>query len=307
MNSTIRELENERQSVYKVYSKNNRISILLYVLGITIAVIGVVLGDIFAIFGILLAITSFIIGIIFGAKVTKVTKPFRLKFKTTLIKALLDDLYDDVIYKPEQSIPLDVILSTGLVKRPDRHKSEDLIRCVYEGVKIQSSDFVLEERHTYYDSKGRRHTSYQTYFSGRWIIFRFERKFKNALRILEKNWLGFAVTPKGFKKIETESIAFNKKFLLESTDQQHALYIVTPSMIEKLQEFEKTMGGTVSMLFQGNELHIALNFNHDSLEPKLKYPLTDEVLKSYRFETDFMAAIINEFGLSKDKFMSNQQ
>ena len=36
-------------------------------------------------------------------------------------------MYDDVIYQPEQSIPLDVILKTGLVKRPDRHKSEDLI------------------------------------------------------------------------------------------------------------------------------------------------------------------------------------
>lgn len=304
MISSLNQLEEERKVVYKVYSKNIRISILFYVLAVVGITVSMILGYNYVIFGIFLSVALFIVGIIFGAKATKATKPFRKKFKTTLVKALLDDMYDDVIYQPEQSIPLDVILKTGLVKRPDRHKSEDLIMCEYQGVKIQSSDFVLEERHVYYDSKGHRHTSYQTYFRGRWLIFRFKREFKQALRILEKTWLGFAVTPKGFKKIETESIAFNKKFLLESTDQQHALYIVTPSMIEKLQEFEKTMGGTVSMLFQGNELHIALNSNHDSLEPKLKNPLTEEVLKSYRFETDLMAAIINEFGLSKDKFMN---
>lgn len=301
----IEQLEQERSAIYKVYSKNSRISLVFIILGVAIAIISALFGENVVIFGVIIGMVLFIIGIIFGALATTKSKPFIKKFKRELISVLLEDMYENVMYSPEDSLNLSRVLGTGLVKQPDRYKGEDLVTCQYKGVKIQACDFHMEERHVTYDSKGNRHVSYQTFFKGRWLIFRFDEAFKHQVRILEKSWLGFSIAPRGFKKVETESIAFNKKFLMESTDPQHAFYIVTPSMIEKLLEFESMMGGTVSLLYRDDELHIAINNNSNSLEPRLKYPLNEETLKMYQSETDLMAVLVNEFGLSKDKFMND--
>ncbi len=301
----IEQLEQERQAIYSVYAKNSRISIIFIIAGAAIAILSALFGETVVVFGIIIGMILFVIGIIFGAIASSKSRPFTKKFKLNLIKALLEEMYQNVYYNPEDSLNLSRVLATGLVKQPDRYKGEDLVTCEYKGVKIQACDFHMEERHVTYDSKGNRHVSYQTYFKGRWLIFKFDEAFKDQVRILEKSWLGFSIAPKGFKKVETESIAFNKKFLMESTDPQHAFYIVTPSMIEKLLEFESMMGGTVSLLYRGDELHIAINNNSNSLEPRLKYPLNEENLKRYQSETDLMAVLINEFGLSKDKYMND--
>ncbi len=301
----LEQLEQERRAIYQVYKKNNTIGLILVIIGVASILLSAVVPD--DMIGIPFAIgfVLLLIGVVFASIGASKSKPFVKKFKTQLINVLLNDMYEKVTYNPDDALNISRILSTGLVKTPDRYKGEDLINCEYKGVKIQTSDYHMEERHVHYDSKGNRHVTYQTIFRGRWLIFTFDEAFKDSVRILEKSWLGFAVSPKGFKKVETESIAFNKKFLLESTNPQHAFYIVTPSMIEKLLEFEKMMGGTVSLLYRGNELHVAINNNINSLEPRLKFELNDETIKLYKSETDLMAVLVNEFGLSRDKYMND--
>jgi uncharacterized protein (DUF58 family) len=77
MISSLNQLEEERKVVYKVYSKNIRISILFYVLAVVGITVSMILGYNYVIFGIFLSVALFIVGIIFGAKAIKATKPFR--------------------------------------------------------------------------------------------------------------------------------------------------------------------------------------------------------------------------------------
>ncbi len=298
-------LELERQQVYKEQQKYVKMAIPFIAGAVILIVIGVILhtqmsgiGMVFFLLGALLVIVSIVINSIGFSKST----PFKKTFKKKVIETMLKNKYDNVDYRPDQSLPLNQILSTGLVKRPDRWRGEDYIAAQFKGVDITVSEFKLEDRRTRTDSKGRTTTYYETYFLGRWFIFKFHRNFEHQLRIIEKNFFGFSFSPKGFSKVETESIGFNKKFLVETTDKHHAFYIITPSMIEKIGTVEQAFSGSISMLWRGNELHIAVNDNKNALEPKISQPLNDAGIKMYSRETDVMGDIIEYFGLNRSKF-----
>lgn len=299
MTTKLTALEQERQTVYKTYKDNNKKGIYFLLIAIVIFVIGIATELYLICF---LAAIPMVVASVFWSKATGAKSKFVKNFKYQVIKTLLEDLYENVIYAPNEFISLPRILDTRLVKRPDRHTGEDYISVTYKGVEVEVSEFDLKERRVRSDGK---HTQvyYETYFRGRWMIFKFANQFKDSIRIIEKSFLGFSSAPSGFKKIETESIEFNKRFNVVTTDHQHALYIITPAMLEKLQQLERAFHGHISFLFRGNELHIAINDGKNTFEPKISQPLTDETLKKYRDDTDIMAMIINEFRLSTTKFM----
>src|SRR5690606_23503818 len=143
-----------------------------------ILAIGFVVGILFdEIFFIILGIIGVITSGIFATIGVNKTKPFRSKFKSEVITTLLKQKYDDVLYNPTGTIDLGEILSTSLVKHPDRWQGEDFVSASYNGVPFRVSEFKLEERHVYRDSKGNTRVTYETYFQGRWYIFKFKRNF----------------------------------------------------------------------------------------------------------------------------------
>lgn len=298
-------LELERQRIYKEQQKYVKIAIPFIIVAVILIVLGVFFhiqmnrsGIVFFVLGAALVFVAIIINSIGYSK----ANPFKKTFKKQVIETMLKNKYEKVEYMPEHSMGLNQILSTGLVKRPDRWHGEDYITGQFKGVNFTVSEFKLEDRRTTTDSKGRTTTYYETYFLGRWFVFQFNRNFEHQLRIIEKNFFGFSFAPKGFSKVETESIGFNKKFSIESTDKQHAFYIITPSMIEKIITVEEAFSGSISMLWRGNELHIAVNDSRNTLEPKISRPLDDEGIKFYSREIDIMGDIIEYFGLNRVKF-----
>ncbi|MBN3490684.1 DUF3137 domain-containing protein [Acholeplasma equirhinis] len=297
-------LEQERQAIIAKQKKATKLAIPFYIIGAVLLVISFLTelqgGSLPIMF--FIGIALLIVGFIIQVSSQAASKPFREKFKSQVILTLLKNRYEDVMYFPNQAINLQEILSTGLVKSPDRWNGEDYISGTYKNIKFRVSEFKLEERHVTRDSKGNTHVTYQTYFRGRWFIYKFPKRFAHQIRIVEKSFLGFNFAPSGFKKIETESIEFNKKFSVQSTDQHHAFYIITPMMIERLQQLEASFKGELSMLWRGDELHIAINDSTDRLEPKLSIPLNDEGVKLYDKDIVIISEIVDRFGLDRVKF-----
>lgn len=297
-------LEKERQTIYaemKKYQKSGFIIGGIGILFLIISVLGFENLSVLFVFGIILFIVAVIVVSIGESK----AKPFKKSFKERVIRTLLESYYDELIYEPSIGIPIDKILSTQLVKKPDRYHLEDYISASYKKVKFQVSDIKLEERQVYRDSKGRTHVRYVTYFKGRWFIFKFERQFKDSLRVVEKGLLNYMTSLNGLEKVETESIEFNKKFSVQSTDKAHAFYIITPKMIENIMALEQGFRGHISFLWRNNELHIAVNDSVNTLEPKISQPLTDEGIKFYLPDIIIMKEIIEVFGLNRSKYMSS--
>ena len=283
------------ETVEKVKQENKKAFIILAV-AILVIILGVlteVAPIVFIGFGVLVVAVVF-----FGKGFSHISK-YNKQIKSKLITTLLSDAYEDVYYDPNGGVSLNNILKTDTVKRPDRYSFEDYFRASYKGVQFETSDLDFKERVRHQDSKGNTYYTYETYFKGRWITYRFEREFKEGLKIIESR---FGFNKKGFEKMDTESIEFNKKFTIYTTSQEYGFYQITSSMIEKLLNLEKMHKGQIVYCFMDNELHIGINDRKDYLEVSYKKPLNEEGLKEVIDDIELIAAIVNEFRLDGDKF-----
>ena len=239
-----------------------------------------------------------IVPIFFVLKAQSYANKFKETIKNELVHLVLNDKFDDVYYDRHQSIPQGVIDQTGLVKRPDRFSGEDFIKGTYKGVSFEVSDVTLRERQEHVDSKGHRTVTYPVYFKGRWYVYKFPKTFKGTLKICETH----PNNAKGLEKLDTESMAFNKKFKLYASDKQYAFYHLTPIMMEKLLELEKLHRGSIYFYYTGNELHIGVNDSQDYLEIPFRKAIDEKAMKAFEGDVDLIPAIINELKLTSDKF-----
>lgn len=248
-------------------------------------------------FIIVFSIVAIVVGSVYFSKSSQAHKTFRDIVKGSIIKDLLDDVFEDVTYDHKNAINISRINETGMLKEPDRVQGEDYVKAKYKGVTIESSDFTLLERVVRRDAKGNQVVTYEPYFKGRWLIYRFNKVFKEVLKVSESR-----PYTRGLVKVETESILFNKKFSTFASSEQFAFYHITPLVLEKLMELEKLHKGTIMYCLCGDELHVGINDNRNYFELALKTPINENALKPLLTEIDLMAAIINELKLDSPKY-----
>lgn len=287
----IEPLEKKRKDLFSQYSKNIMIAVILSIVIIGLFIILLESEFFFVIF-------LLIIPIFFVVKAQGLSNKFKETIKNELVHIVLSNKFEDVYYDRYQSIPQSRIDQTGLVKRPDRFSGEDYIKGTYKGVSFEVSDVTLRERQEHVDSKGHRTVTYPVYFKGRWYIYKFPKTFKGTLKVCETH----PREARGLEKVETESIAFNKKFKLYASDKQYAFYHLTPIMMEKLLELEKLHRGSIYFYYTGNELHIGVNDSQDYMEIPFRKVIDEKALKAFEGDVDLIPAIINELKLTSDKF-----
>jgi hypothetical protein len=294
-------IEDIRQDILKKYEKELIAGILSVILAVIIgfASITLELGPL-----IFIGFVIFVISIIFFSKAYKHHQTFKSVVKDKVITELVKSSFLDVSYHPKNHISISRINQTEMIRRPDRFSGEDLIIGKYKDISFEVSDIDLKQRVETRNSKGVSHVSYQTYFKGRWYIFKFERTFNEKLKIVEGS--GFSLNKKGLVKMDTESIEFNKKFLIFASSLEFGFFIITPILIEKLLQLEKMHRGSICYAFIDHELHVGVNDNKDYMELSITKPINDETIKSLISDIDMIPAIINELKLDSQKFKNQK-
>lgn len=297
MTENLKTLEQKRVQLVKARSKDIKTGLLILLGAVLFAIIGAV-TELLPL--LVVAVVIFIVAIVFFGKSAMHSNVFKEFVKKDLIPTLLKESFDEVSYDPKSHISMDRINGTGLIKRPDRYQGEDYIKGTYKDVKFEVSDINLKERVETRDSKGNVHVSYQTYFKGRWYIYKYQKQFDEVLKIVEGR--GGHANKRGLVKFETESMAFNKKFAIYASSKEFGFYLITSSMLEKLLELEALHRGSIVYCYQNNELHIGVNDSKDYMEFKLKTPINDKTLDIFMSDIDLIPSIINEFRLDSSKF-----
>jgi hypothetical protein len=204
----------------------------------------------------------------------KVKRRFKHEFLIDIIKAALPD----TTYIPEQGLAEHEVYQTEFLKRADRYHSEDLMYGKIEDVEFRASDVKLEERHVQQTKNGTR-VYYVAYFLGRVFHFTFNKPFEGFLQVLES---GSPLSNRGYKKVQMESVDFNKKFKTFSTNDLSAFYVLTPDIMERIMELEKTHPGRIGFSFTGENLYIAINNNKDTFELKMFKPVDDQMVDEFK-------------------------
>jgi len=255
-------IEDKRLLIYADYKQQKMYGILFLIPSIFF-VIALVIHPLFILVGFILlclAIRNF-------SHAFHINKSFRDIVKKEIISKLIKEHLEDVSYDAKAFIPVSKIIKTGIIKSPDKSIAEDYIKGIYKGIGFEVCDIDYQELIT---SPNEHHSSYETYFKGRWYIYTFNRIFNDELIIIEKN--GFGHIKSNLEKIETESIEFNQKFSVYATTQTFGFYIITSTMIERLLEVEKMHHGRIFYYLSKNELHVGIDDRKDYLEISLKKP-----------------------------------
>ena len=217
-------------------------------------------------------------------------------FKTTIVKDLIQAKYPGSVFNPDAGIDLNTLMKPEFFARPDRYYSNDLLVAGVDSTSFTMADYVLQKRHD--DKDG--YVNYQTYAEGRFFDFHFNRDFKNTVRVIEKQ--GFFTFGDKSKRVELESVDFNKKFNTYATDELTAFYILTPQVQEEMLRLESCFKGNIMFCFNVDHLYIAVNDGKDSFVSDLFKSISKENISKLVEEIEIPLNFINALKLNREKY-----
>ncbi|MGD9909292.1 MAG: DUF3137 domain-containing protein [Candidatus Izemoplasmatales bacterium] len=238
------------------------------------------------------------VGFVIAMKATTDFKKLSNRFKDEVLVNMFKELMPGTVYNPYQGLSEYEVYGTEFLKRADRFYSEDYISGVLEDVKFISSDVRLEERHVEHTKNGTR-TYYVPYFVGRVFKFSFNKEFDGYLQVLEA---GSPLSNRGFKKVQLESIQFNKKFRTFTTDELSAFYVLTPDIIEAIIHLEERNPGRIGLSFTGDVLYIAINNNKDTFELKMYREIDNSLVEEFKQDLLVIKDVISAMKLNNRLF-----
>ncbi len=294
---TFEELEESR-----IKYRNTILICILVVIGITALILAFNIDSTFLPFVIIL----FVVISVFIC--SKPNKKYKSNFKDYFVKASLNNIFTDLVYKPDSGISRDVIASTGMMYMGDIYTSNDYISGKYKNINVVQADVHIQEEHQTTDSDGNTTTTYVTIFKGRWMIFDFNKTFKANVQVCQKgfgnNKVNTLFSKSRYQKVEMESDDFNKRFKTYAQDPHDAFYILTPSLMEKITRLDDNNKGKLLLCFINNQLHVGIYDNKDSFEPTSCFKKLDINKISTMISTDIskITMFVDELNLDNDLF-----
>ncbi|MEA1982641.1 MAG: DUF3137 domain-containing protein [Campylobacterota bacterium] len=219
-------------------------------------------------------------------------KDYTKEFKEKIIRPLISSIDEKLSYLPESHIPSQYFTRSKLfTSTPDRVNGNDYVTGKIDNVNIQFSDFHAEKRHK--DSEGR--TSWSTIFQGLFIISEFNKNFHGSTVVLPDSaqssfgdLVGHWLQSNNFGRdelVKMDDVAFEKEFVVYSSDQVEARYILTHTLMKKLLDYKKRSKHPVYVSFNSKNVHMAIEYNKDLFEPSvfhslLKYKIAMEYVST---------------------------
>jgi hypothetical protein len=247
-----------------------------------------------------IGLISLIVGIVLFSIAFLVKSHFKKTLLSVVEEKVLTTLFPVRTVDPHRGLVLRSVLAPGFFASPDRYLGADFMSSTYDGIPFEKASYTLQRMETRSDGK-HTYTEYVTYAEGTMYHFTFERNFGQIVKVLEKSGIA-TFGSQGLTKVETEYILFNKKFKVLASDETTVFYLLTPQIQEKIMELEGTFSGHFFMAFIGNELYIAVDDSHSSLNVSLLKPITVEVMTHIYAVYAIPKVFIELLGLNKNKF-----
>lgn len=201
-----------------------------------------------------------------------------LQFKSTIVAEIVKQINPDWQYAYDSCISEKSYVQSGLFPHHyDRYIGEDFV-----SGKIEKTDFQFSELHTRYKrvtygSKGQRHEQWITIFKGLFMHADFNKNFSGTTYVLPdtaERLLGTfgqslqKLSSRG-ELVKLEDPEFEKRFVVYSSDQVEARYILTPAIMESMVKLSNRFGGEIYFSFVGSRVYFANSINDALFEPNV--------------------------------------
>jgi len=205
-------------------------------------------------------------------------------FKDQVIEKLVEFIGESLRYSKMGMISEhEYRLSSLFPQKVDRYNGDDLVVGTVDGVDVRFSEIHSEVKKK--GNKGK--TYWLTIFRGLFFIADFNKYFKGKTIVLPDNSEKFLGSLSHFfqsfssrgELVKMDNPEFEKEFVVYSSDQIEARYILSHSLMNSILEYKKLVGKNISISFVGSNIYIAIGFKEKLFEPKIYKKVTsfDEV------------------------------
>lgn len=203
-------------------------------------------------------------------------RDYKKTFKQKVIKPLIGAIDANLNYHPEGMISQSRFERSGLFRHSiDRYSGNDHVSGNIDGVPIEFSD--LHAQYETKDSKGNTH--WHTIFQGLFIVSEFNKHFKGTTYVLPDSaqkslgtligqWLQSTTGAHG-ELVKMDDPEFEKHFVVYASDQIEARYILTPSMMQRLNTIRKRSKAELYVAFVSSHIYLGVSTNRDLFEPSV--------------------------------------
>jgi len=234
-------------------------------------------------------------------------KDYTKEFKEKIITPLILELDSNLNYSPTLHVSQRYFDKSKLFTSTiDRFNGNDFVRGKINEVPIQFSDIHAEQRH----KNSKNGESWSTVFQGLFIVAEFNKHFtaktvilpdsaQNTFGDLIGSWLQSNNVSRD-KLIKMDNIEFEKEFVVYSTDQIEARYILSHALMQRLLTFKKKSSHPVYISFIGESIHMAIEYNKDLFEPSVFRSLLNyKIAMEYVQTLHLVIGIIEELKLNQ--------
>lgn len=228
------------------------------------------------------------------------------EFKTSIIQPLIHAIDSTLHYSPNAHISEHLFNRSDLFSKPDKISGNDLVMGSIGGINIEFSDIHAQRRNK--SSKGR--GSWSTIFQGLFIVAEFNKNFHGETVVLPDtaqnsfgNFIGNWLQSKNASReelVKMDDPEFEKEFVVYSTDQIEARYILSHSLMQKLLMFKNRSNHPLYISFIGNHIHMAVYYDKDLFEPSIFSSLLDyKVAMEYVKTLHLAISVVQELKLNQ--------
>jgi hypothetical protein len=242
---------------------------------------------------------------------------YRKYFKANVIARLPRVIDPTLVYSGSSGISQQEFSGSGIFgQRIDRYRAEDLFEGKIGATAFRLSEVHAEHRDTSSSTRGGSRTTWLTIFRGLLFIADFNKDFRGRTFVLpdaaEKALGGVGRLLQGWRTkmddrqgeiVRLEDAEFEKSFVVSSTDQVEARYLLSPSLMQRLTRFRREVDAPVSLSFVRSRVFIAISTKNDRFEPPSIWGraslLSPEDVASYFKDVRLSEQIVEDLNLNR--------
>lgn len=206
----------------------------------------------------------------------------RTNLKTAFTDNLMQKLYTNVELDNTKGFSKDIINASGLTCFIEMFKSYGYVSSQYKDIRFEQA-FVEISYHPFEQSDIGNNTA----FSGKWIIFDFNKQFKTNIRLIDRTstyaTIDTNVSPflrlldssevtaerkqiEKYNKVDFEDAYLKKSFKTYVKEMNSAKMMLEPVGYESLKSLRASIKGRLFIGFLDNKLHIAIDENKNAFK-----------------------------------------
>jgi len=216
--------------------------------------------------------------VIFSIVYSYLVRGYKKEFKKNIIGSLISVFGEGFYYDPDSFVDQQKFQNSELFGKYDFYKGEDYVKGMLEGVEFEFSDLSVQRE--VIDPKG--NAEIENVFKGAFFVSGFNKKINGKVFVYpdgsEKilgRFAGFFQKSSKGELVKMDSPEFEREFVVYSTDQVLARYVLSTSLMQKILEFKKAVNKPLYFSFKDKNMYTAIS-GIDNFEAVVFKSLTDE-------------------------------